>query len=214
MTLVGAAYAAATTALFPALACVAARARRVSRVFVYPVVRPEDVPLFMVVLIGTEDRRFYLHQGVDWASALSAALLNIRKRGVRRGASTLTQQVVKAMYFGGRTRSWWDKLASMAAAILFERIHGKRGVLLAYLNLVAWGPWQGLRMASGAYFGKAPEELRGAEVVCLVAALWGPTLTQRRPDLWSVRQERILRKFGILGGPLLPEVPMTDDWDR
>src|SRR2546429_3391276 len=90
-------------------------------------------------VIAAEDGRFYQHRGFDWNEIQIAAEDDLE--GDRtRGASTITQQLVKNLFFG-TGRSILRKGAEATLVPVAEYVLGKRRILEIYLNVVEWGPW-------------------------------------------------------------------------
>src|SRR6185436_10081632 len=94
---------------------------------------------------------FYQHHGIDWAELRKAAEESEEKGGLTRGASTLTQQLVKNLFFTTH-RNPLRKLCEYTLAPMADRILGKRRVLELYLNIVEWGPPGVFGIEEGAKF--------------------------------------------------------------
>ena len=95
-------------------------------------------PELQHAVIAAEDGRFYQHRGFDWHEIQIAA--EDKLEGERmRGASTLTQQLVKNLFFG-TDRSILRKGAEATLVPVAELVLGKRRILELYLNVVVWGP--------------------------------------------------------------------------
>ena len=89
-------------------------------------------------VIAAEDARFYQHHGFDWHEIQIAAEEDLE--GDRtRGASTITQQLVKNLFFG-TGRSILRKGAEATLVPVAEFVLGKQRILEIYLNVVEWGP--------------------------------------------------------------------------
>jgi penicillin-binding protein 1B len=98
-----------------------------------------DYPSSLVAaVLHVEDRRFYVHRGIDPLAILRAAWVNLCERGVRQGGSSITQQLARTRYLT-RTRSWTRKLREAALALLLELRYTKPQILEAYLNTVYLG---------------------------------------------------------------------------
>ena len=89
-------------------------------------------------VIAAEDARFYQHHGFDWHQIQLAAEEDMEGERMR-GASTLTQQLVKNLFFG-TSRSIFRKAAEFTLVPVAEVVLGKRRILELYLNVVEWGP--------------------------------------------------------------------------
>jgi monofunctional biosynthetic peptidoglycan transglycosylase len=106
--------------------------------------RYEFVPLsqmsrdFQHAVIAAEDVRFYQHHGFDW-HAMQIAVGDDMEGGRIRGGSTLTQQLVKNLFFG-TGRSILRKGAEFTLVPVAELVLGKQRILELYLNVVEWGP--------------------------------------------------------------------------
>jgi len=138
----------------------------------------EISPALSRALVLAEDRRFFEHRGVDWL-ALAAALRDRLRGYSRRGASTLTMQVVARLDprlapAAGR-RDIGQKIRQIRQALALERRWSKEEVLEAYCNLVDFrGEMQGISAAARALFGKSPAGLSEAEALLLAALLPAP----------------------------------------
>ena len=142
--------------------------------------------------IAVEDHRFYQHDGVDVVGIAGALKANIF--GERRGASTITQQLVGNMHptlIDRTALSLGRKLREQAAAREMEKHYSKDQILEAYLNQIPFGHgWYGVESAARHYFGKSASRLSLAEAAALAAMPKGPALYDplKYPD--RVRQRR------------------------
>lgn len=142
--------------------------------------------------VAVEDHRFYQHDGVDVVGIAGALKDNIF--GERRGASTITQQLVGNMHpdlIDRTDKSLGRKLAEQSAAREMERHYNKDQILEAYLNQISFGHgWYGVEAAAQHYFGKSASKLSLAEAAALAAMPKGPALYDplKYPD--RVRQRR------------------------
>jgi len=96
-------------------------------------------PELQHAVISAEDGRFYQHSGLDWAEMQKVAEESQKKGELTRGASTLTQQLVKNLFFTTH-RNPLRKVCEYTLAPMADQILGKRRVLELYLNVVEWGP--------------------------------------------------------------------------
>jgi penicillin-binding protein 2D len=144
--------------------------------------------------VAVEDQRFYEHDGVDVVGIAGAIKDNIL--GGRRGASTITQQLVGNMHpdeIDRTDRSLGRKIKEQAAAREMERHYSKEQILEAYLNQIGFGHgWYGIESASRHYFGKGAADLTLAEAATLASMPKGPAIYDpaRYPE--RVRQRRDL----------------------
>jgi monofunctional biosynthetic peptidoglycan transglycosylase len=147
--------------------------------------RYEFVPLsrisrdFQHAVIAAEDVRFYQHHGFDWHAMQIAAEDNM-EGGRIRGGSTLTQQLVKNLFFG-TGRSILRKGAEFTLVPVAELALGKRRILELYLNLVEWGPGvYGAESACRSYYQTSALGIDREQAARLAAIL--PLPLRRRPD--------------------------------
>lgn len=142
--------------------------------------------------IAVEDHRFYQHDGVDVVGIAGALKDNIF--GERRGASTITQQLVGNMHptlIDRTDRSLGRKLDEQAAAREMERHYNKDQILEAYLNQISFGHgWYGVESAARHYFGKSASKLSLADAASLAAMPKGPALYDPLKYPARVRQRR------------------------
>ena len=142
--------------------------------------------------IAVEDQRFYQHNGVDLVGIAGAIKDNIL--GDRRGASTITQQLVGNMHpdiIDRRDTSPGRKIREQAAAIEMEKHYSKEQILEAYLNQIGFAHgWYGIEAASRHYFGKSAAKLTLAEAATLAAMPKGPEIYEPVKYPARVRQRR------------------------
>ncbi len=142
--------------------------------------------------VAIEDHRFYQHDGVDMVGIAGALKDNIF--GERRGASTITQQLIGNMHptiIDRTDRSIGRKVREQNAAREMEKHYTKDQILEAYLNQIPFGRgWHGVESAARHYFGKSAAKLSLPEAAALAAMPKGPALYDplKYPD--RVRQRR------------------------
>ena len=129
---------------------------------------PRYVPL---AFVAVEDKRFFEHAGVDPLGLARA--LKSTVEGRRQGASTITQQLIGAMYptlVDRREISVERKVREMELALELEKRYGKERILEAYLNQIYFGHgWYGIDAAARHYFGKPATKLNLEETAMLAA---------------------------------------------
>lgn len=122
--------------------------------------------------IAIEDREFYEHQGVS-PSGIIRAMLNNAHGGSTQGGSTLTQQLVKQVFFADEAdKRGLDgvprKIREMILAIEVERMYDKDRILELYLNESPYGGRRnGVESAAQTYFGKSAKDLSLSESALL-----------------------------------------------
>ena len=146
--------------------------------------------------VAVEDHRFYQHDGVDVVGIAGALKDNIL--GERRGASTITQQLVGNMHpeiIDRSDKSIGRKLREQSAAREMEKHYTKDQILEAYLNQIPFGHgWFGVESAALHYFGKSAAKLTLAEAAALAAMPKGPALYDplKYPDRVTQRRNTVL----------------------
>ena len=147
-------------------------------------------------VVAAEDARFYQHHGFDWHQIEIAAEDDL-EGGRRRGASTITQQLVKNLFFG-TGRSILRKGAEVTLVPVAELILGKQRILEIYLNVVEWGPGiYGVDSASRYYYGSAARNTGREQAARLAAIL--PAPLKRRPERMNDYSARILERMRQMG---------------
>src|SRR5512141_726053 len=147
-------------------------------------------------VIAAEDARFYQHHGFDWHQIQIAAEENL-EGGRTRGASTITQQLVKNLFFG-TSRSFLRKGAEFTLVPVAEFVLGKRRILEIYLNVVEWGPGiYGAESACHYYDGTAARNIGRQQAARLAAIL--PAPLKRRPERMNNYSELILERMRQVG---------------
>jgi monofunctional biosynthetic peptidoglycan transglycosylase len=153
-------------------------------------------PDFQHAVIAAEDARFYQHNGFDW-HAMEIAAEDDMEGGRIRGGSTITQQLVKNLFFG-TGRSFLRKGAEFTLVPVAELVLGKRRILELYLNVVEWGPGvYGAEAASRTYFRTAARSLGRQQAAELAAIL--PAPLKRRPERMNRYSGLILERMRQMG---------------
>ncbi len=128
--------------------------------------------LYAIVL--SEDAGFFDHAGVEVDAILAATIQNLRKKKYDSGASTITQQVVKNLFFTD-SKSLIRKTKEVIIARDFDAVYSKNQILEIYLNIAEFGPdLYGIKEASFHYFGKNPSQVNAAEGAFLAIMLPSP----------------------------------------
>ena len=154
--------------------------------------------LIQAVLIA-EDDKFFEHEGFDWASMRKALEANIEKKSVRRGGSTITQQLAKNLFLDPG-QNVWRKLREAAIAMTLERELSKKRILELYLNLIEWGDGiYGAEAAARIYFHCPAAALSISQAIRLASVLPNP----HRFSALSNNNRRMNRKGKIIAGRML-----------
>jgi monofunctional biosynthetic peptidoglycan transglycosylase len=171
-------------------------------------------PNLQRAVLAGEDTNFTTHHGFDyqalqkaWDDAMQDAAREAKKEGenddwlptlpdFKRGASTISQQLVKNLYLSSR-RSFFRKGQEAILTVFLERRLTKRRILELYLNLIEWGDGiYGAEAAAQHYFHKPSAALSANEAAFLSAMIPNPRTLfnpQLHPRRVSRRQRIILR---------------------
>src|SRR5271163_910230 len=147
-------------------------------------------------VIAAEDARFYQHHGFDW-HAIEIAAEDDMEGGRIRGGSTLTQQLVKNLFFG-TGRSFLRKGAEFTLVPVAELVLGKRRILEIYLNVVEWGPGIYGAEAASRYYYKTPARTLDRQQAAQLAAIL-PAPLKRRPEHMIRYSGLILERMRQMG---------------
>lgn len=153
-------------------------------------------PTLQHAVIAAEDAHFYQHHGFDWKEIQIAAQQDLEGERTR-GASTITQQLVKNLFFG-TGRSFLRKGAEASLVPVAELVLGKQRILEIYLNVVEWGP--GIYGADSAcrYYDKTTARNIDRERAARLAAIL-PAPLKRRPERMNNYSAIILQRMGQMG---------------
>jgi monofunctional biosynthetic peptidoglycan transglycosylase len=164
--------------------------------------RYEFVPLSQIspdlqhAVIAAEDSNFYHHHGFDWHQIQIDAGEDL-EGGRTRGASTITQQLVKNLFFG-TGRSILRKGAEASLVPVAEIFLGKQRILELYLNVVEWGPGVYGAEAASRYWDETAARNIGRQQAARLAAIL-PAPLKRRPERMNNYSAIILRRMDQLG---------------
>lgn len=134
-----------------------------------------DMPdLLVQAFLLSEDKRYYSHGGIDWRARGSALWQNIRAGGTVRGASTITEQVVRQLH--PRPRTFWSKWVEGFEAAQLERHFSKPQILEFYLNQVPYASGRrGVAQAARYYFNRDVHTLTPKETLALAVMVRAPS---------------------------------------
>lgn len=152
---------------------------------------------FKKAILSAEDKNFFSHHGIDKAALLRAVLNNISAGRVVQGASTITQQLTKNLFFSFE-RTFQRKLFELLIALQFEAAFSKEEILEVYCNQIYFGAGAyGVEDASRTYFGKHASELSISEASLLAGIPKSPTFYNpfRNPENAKKRQSYVLEKM-------------------
>jgi monofunctional biosynthetic peptidoglycan transglycosylase len=160
----------------------------------------EISPHLMKAVIASEDPKFLTHGGFDF-EAISRALDANKRRKIKMGASTISQQTAKNVFlFPART--WFRKGLEAYFTVLIENLWDKRRILEVYLNVVELGEGvYGAEAAGRHYWNKTALRLNADEAQMLAAVLPNPRLwNPKRPTNFVLRRKNFIRRnLALLG---------------
>jgi monofunctional glycosyltransferase len=147
--------------------------------------------------IAAEDGRFYDHHGIDWKQVRKVAEESRESGEIARGASTITQQLVKNLFFTTH-RNPVRKALEYSLAPMADTILGKQRTLELYLNVVEWGPGiYGAEAAAQYHFRTAAARLSRDQAARLAAVL--PAPQRRRPSRMNRYSTSIQNRMQQMG---------------
>lgn len=182
-----------------------------------PVEYKDISPILVKTLVCTEDERFYKHFGIDFEGVFAAAKDYVA-HGTARGASTITQQLVKNLF---KVRSQYStgllghipgvKLLIMKAkewvtAVKIEMLYSKEEILTMYFNTVDFGSNAfGIKTACHTYFNTTPDKITVEQAATLIGLLKATTyynpkinpknsLSRRNVVLGKLYEHHVLNK--------------------
>jgi len=147
----------------------------------------------IAAVLTSEDARFFSHDGVDLKEVGAALQDRLEEGRPLRGASTLTQQVAKNLFFGDE-RTLLRKAKEAYVAWRLEKALPKRRILRLYLNIAEWGPGVfGIEAAAQEHLRKSASQLTLAEGAALAAMLPNPhRISPKAPGLLHRRAGHVL----------------------
>jgi monofunctional glycosyltransferase len=148
-------------------------------------------------VVAAEDGRFFEHGGIDWMELRKVADESRDRGELRRGGSTITQQLVKNLFFTTH-RSFVRKAAEFTLAPLAELALPKERILELYLNVVEWGPGvYGAEAAARHHYNQSSQGLSRDQAARLAACL--PAPRSRTPQRMHQYSAEILQRMSRYG---------------
>jgi len=166
-------------------------------------VRFEDLPKVLIdVVLSAEDKRFFEHPGFDPIRVVGAAWVDLRRGSRAQGASTISMQVARNLFFTPE-RTWRRKLSELLVALQLEQRFTKEQIFQLYANQVYLGnrgsfAIRGFGEAAQAYFGKDVRELNLAEAAFLAGIIRAPnrySSAERHPERAAEARDRVLNQM-------------------
>jgi penicillin-binding protein 1A len=162
-----------------------------------------DIPVNMRrATVAIEDERFYQHGGVDLNAIVRAGIKNLESGKTVQGGSTITQQLVRALYIKDPKRDFARKIREAKLASELEEKHSKTWVLRNYLNSVPYGTVGGrtaigVEAAAVTFFNKHAKRLRLFQAALLAGLPQAPSEYNpfRNPQAALERRNEVLRQM-------------------
>jgi penicillin-binding protein 1A len=162
-----------------------------------------DIPVNMRrATVAIEDERFYEHGGVDLNAIVRAGIKNLESGKTVQGGSTITQQLVRALYIKDPKRDFARKIREAKLASELEEKHSKTWVLHNYLNSVPYGTVGGrtaigVEAAAVTFFNKHAKRLRLYQAAMLAGLPQAPSEYNpfRNPQAALERRNEVLRQM-------------------
>ncbi len=154
-----------------------------------------------ISLINTEDPFFFKHKGFEEKAFKLSIVTNIKEKGFKRGASTISMQLVKNVFLN-RNKTVVRKLEEILLVWLMERSQqvSKKRMYEVYLNVIEWGNnVYGITEAARYYFGKTPAQLGLGESIFLSSIVPRPKKGLNFFDWTGHLKGNMLRYFNIYG---------------
>ncbi len=169
----------------------------------------DEIPEYLKqATIAIEDKNFYNHKGVDFGALIRAAFSTLSGKGVQ-GGSTLTQQLIKQIYFSDEAASEnrggiQRKIKELILALELEKKYSKDDILFMYLNQSPYGGRRnGVESAAETYFNKTVKDLNLAECALLAAIPNNPSMYNPYNEYYSEalieRQHKVLDDMKEMG---------------
>jgi monofunctional biosynthetic peptidoglycan transglycosylase len=151
-------------------------------------------------VIASEDPKFLSHNGFDF-EAIARAIDANKKRRIKMGASTISQQTAKNVFLYP-SRTYWRKGLEAYFTLLMETFWNKKRILEVYLNVIELGPGIYGAEAAARYYWKKPATKLNLDEAQLFAAIlpnprkWNP----KRPTNFVLRRRNFIKRNLVLLG--------------
>jgi len=161
---------------------------------------PQIPPVLVAAVVLSEDAGFWNHRGFDFQE-IKDSLVEAAEEKRFRGASTITQQLAKNLYFS-REKTYARKIREAIATLTLEASLPKSRILEIYLNIIEWGPEiYGVGQAAQHYFGREVGEITPKEAAFLASIIPNPIkyhVYYRQgalSEIWEKRVHELLVKM-------------------
>lgn len=163
--------------------------------------RRDPIPLTMMpknlihAFTSTEDRHFFSHHGISLKGIVRSIFVNLKNRKIIQGASTITQQLVKLLFFN-HERTFIRKIKEQFLTLIVERQFTKEQIIETYLNHVCFGSGiYGAQAAAQRFWNTSAEKLSTAQCATLAAIVRAPN---NYCPLYERNQKRALKRRNLV----------------
>src|SRR3954466_432279 len=167
-----------------------------------PIPWQDMTPALRHATVAIEDERFYRHKGIDYGSIIRAGVKNLESGKTVQGGSTITQQLVRALYIKDPKRTFERKIREAKLASELEKKHSKRWILENYLDSVPYGTVEGrtsigVEAAADTFFNKHARHLTLPQAATIAGLPQAPSQYNpfRNPAAALERRNRVLRRM-------------------
>jgi 1A family penicillin-binding protein len=182
----------------PATEIFGADGRRILTIGGRETVALDDVSYpFIQAILATEDHRFWEHRGINKLRTLKALWITLFEPGKVQGASTITQQLAKNLFFSFE-QTYIRKFRELLVALQIEAQFSKQEILETYINQIPFGVGAyGIGEAARTFFGKTAGELTLSEAALLAGLPKSPTRYNpfRYPERARAREKVVLQRM-------------------
>jgi monofunctional biosynthetic peptidoglycan transglycosylase len=148
-------------------------------------------------VVSAEDGRFFQHHGIDWKEVQKVVDQDMEDGRLGRGGSTITQQLVKNLFFT-TSRSVVRKAVEFTMAPMAEWVLPKKRILELYLNVIEWGPGvYGAEAAARSWYGLPAAKVNREQAARLAAVI--PSPLRRKPLRMNTYSAEILHRMEQTG---------------
>lgn len=151
-------------------------------------------------ILAAEDHHFYEHHGINPVSIVRATIVNMQAHRVVEGGSTITQQLIKNLFFEDAGRTLDRKIKEALMSYEVERRYSKERILEMYLNQVYFGNGgYGIERAAQRYFDRSAASLDLAQSAFLAGLVKAPSEFAADHEAAIARQREILDRMVEFG---------------
>jgi len=162
-------------------------------IFKKEIIQLDNIPKHIInAFILAEDQRFFKHSGLSYSGIARSIIVNIYKGKKAQGASTITQQLVRLLFFNAQ-KSFKRKIQEQLFSLVIEKYFSKEQILEKYLNYIYFGAGiYGIEAACKAFWGKSAKDISIAQAATLAAIVPMPS---KNCPLYNIERPIARRNF-------------------